>query len=248
MKHKFLNTRGFTILELMIALTILSVILVMSSVILIQIGAFYVKGVNIANLQAANREVVSDISQSIQFGASKPVACTVPASKVNCYAGISPAGAPTVNSIYSYCVDNTRYSYVLDHELGFDPGDPNAVPPVASRTTPHVLWKDTMVSPNDPCLPMNIDLATPTSPLTAPSKGDGYELMPEHSRITRFLVEENSSYGTFNIAIWMAYGDSDLVRSNFAQAVPLLPTCRGGSGTQFCAVSGINTQVIRRLP
>ncbi len=41
------STRGFTIVELMIALTVLSTILVMATVIMINIGVLYSKGVEL---------------------------------------------------------------------------------------------------------------------------------------------------------------------------------------------------------
>lgn len=230
----------------MIALSILSTILVMSSVIMIQIGGLYMKGINSANLQNSNRNVVADISQAIQYGAVKPLACTPKADQSTCYVGTLPAGPPSVNTVYAYCIDNTRYSYVIGHELGDDPGDSTVSPVIPPRLTHHVLWRDTMLSANNPCVPMDINSVVPTSPATSPSSGDGYEMVPSNTRLTRFYVNPNSTFGTYYIAVWMAYGDSDLMTTNIGSS-PLVPsTCKGGAGTQYCAVSAIATDVTRR--
>lgn len=228
------SDRGFTIVELMIALSVLSTILVMSSFILIQIGSIYSKGVSKATLQNANRNIVSDISQAIQFGGNPPLSCTSASNNAYCYT-LQSGGS---NGTNSYCIDTTRYSYVMNKELGKDEGTPSPT------ITNHVLWRDTMKSANDGCAPLDLSAATPSDLSTV--NGSGYEMMPNHTRLTRFYTSPNSANGAYDISIWMAYGDSDLVNSNFGLNPPKTPTCNSGSGSQFCAVSTIDTQVTRR--
>lgn len=93
--------RGFTIVELMIALSILSTLLVMSTVILVQLGRLYTKGVNQANTQNTARNILTDISSQLQLSGSTP--------------------NPTTPGVV--CIGNQRYTYRLDHKLTEDPAD-----------------------------------------------------------------------------------------------------------------------------
>lgn len=251
MKIIKLNSRpnqGFTIVELMIALSVLSTILIMSTVILIQIGSIYSKGVNEANLQNAARTIVADLSSSLQFSGNVPSPCTQTA--INCYAPSVtsyPTDPNTVGSglgqfqAYAFCIGTTRYSYALNRELGTDQGVNPAV------TTTHVLWRDTMTSPNDPCYPLDLSVANPSSGVST-STG-GYEMAGSHMRLTRFNIYETSTTSdVYNVDVWMAYGDSDLVNTqSLTDPTPGSSTCNGGVGTAYCAASAISTSLTGRI-
>lgn len=208
---------GFTIIELMIALSILATILVMSTVILIQIGALYSKGVNSANLQNTTRNIVTDVSSSLQFTAN---GITTPAT--------NPTNINGMN-VYAYCIGTTRYSYVLDRELGTDQGTTPAT------TTQYVLWRDTLQNPSDTCAPLALNTATPTDGVSA----GGYEMMGNHMRVTNFSITETAN-DVYSVSVSTAFGDSDLL--NAAQT-----NCTGGAGEQFCATSQITTVVTQRV-
>ena len=66
------NDKGFTILELMIATTIFSTILLLCTYGLIQIGDTYYKGATTARTQAVARSIMDDIAYEIQYGTAKP--------------------------------------------------------------------------------------------------------------------------------------------------------------------------------
>ncbi len=66
------NSNGFTILELMIATTIFSTILLLCTYGLIQVGNTYYKGATTARTQAVARSIMDDISYEIQYGTAKP--------------------------------------------------------------------------------------------------------------------------------------------------------------------------------
>ncbi len=231
MRRKSLrSSRGFTIVELMIALTIISIILVMATTIMIQIGNIYTKGINQANLQNATRNTMADISSSLQFSGNTPYPATCSATA--CFANSQPNAGGTY---YSFCMGSVRYSYVLNREVGIDPANPLPAPS-------HVLWRDTMVNSAN-CQPLNV--FSPSSPLTdvADPTGNGYDMVPPHMRLTRFTITEQST-GVYTIDIGMAYGDSDLVHTDLATGHS---TCSGGAGTQFCAISEISNTVLRRI-
>lgn len=223
------GSKGFTIVELMIALSVLSTILVMATAIMVQIGNLYSKGLNSANLQNTNRNIISDVSSALQFSGNPPLPCTE--TPTTCY-------ADTHSGMYAFCIGTTRYSYVLNRELGNDNG----------VTTTHVLWRDTMSS-NSACTPLDLSQPDPTAVAGdvdgIPNSTNGYEMMPEHMRLTKFkVVESPSGSGFYSVDVWMAFGDSDLVNT----AADGSATCNSGAGTQYCALSNISQTVIRRIP
>lgn len=259
---KLKSNAGFTIVELMIALSVLSVILVTTTIILIQIGALYSKGVNQADLQNANRTVVADISGQLQFSGKVPNYCQLNAAvaaptvaNTTCYANThdyANAADGTTETVYSYCISNVRYSYTLNRELGTD----STRSP--KQITPHVLWRDTLTTNASTCPTMDI---TQTDPGTAGAKcydasgntacldnaGSGYEMLGDHMRLTRYLIQQTTaSSGIYSVDAWMAFGDSDLVLPDPA-GPPGHSVCNGGKGTQFCAVSSITTQLTGRI-
>ncbi len=228
----------------MIALSVLSTILVMSTVILIQIGGLYSKGVNSANLQNANRSVMSDLSGTIQLSGVAPGPCS--ATAVTCYTSPDPADMTPAHQnpvtyngvpIYAYCINTIRYSYVLNREQGTDS---------SNVVTPHVLWRDTITSPAS-CWPLNISQNAVTADDAADGSGQpskGYNLVPDHVRLTRLkVIESPANSGIHAIDVWMAYGDNDLVHTDSTGH----NICEGGKGTQFCAISHLSTTVTRRV-
>jgi len=127
----------------------------------------------------------------------------------------------------------------MNKMLGVD--DALAIP-----ETKHVLWRDTLADPNDDCNALDLQQDTPSDSGTVP--GSGSEMMPNHTRLTRFLIYPNSTSGVYDINVWMAAGPSDLVVSNMTDDnnVSAFPTCKSVGGNQFCAASNIDTQVTRR--
>jgi prepilin-type N-terminal cleavage/methylation domain-containing protein len=120
MRYRRLNHQppsGFTLIELMIATTVFSVILLICLASFIQIGRMYYKGITEARTQEVTRAVMDDISRQIQFSGST----------------IS-AAAPD-----HFCIGTTRYSFVLNRELSDSP----TLKPWQSK---NVLQRDTLGS------------------------------------------------------------------------------------------------------
>lgn len=84
---------GFTIIELMIASSVFSVVLLLSTYGLLAIGRSYYKGVTISRTQETARIIVDDITDSIRFN-----------------------GGPVVlkPSERMFCIGNRRYSFGLN--------------------------------------------------------------------------------------------------------------------------------------
>jgi prepilin-type N-terminal cleavage/methylation domain-containing protein len=237
MKTKRLNSnKGFTIIELMISLSILSVILVTASALLVRIGSIYTKGVNAANLQNVNRNIATDLTSGIQFG-GKPSGCAVDAG-FTC----STTAPLTSNgeTIYVYCIGTTRYSYVVGRELGLDVQGGNV-------TTPHILWRDSMNSSGGGCTPLDISVAgIPSDGLTV--AGSGYDMISDHMRLTRFWIKETgvNTY-IYDIDAWVAYGDSDVVVADPRGGPAGSVVCQGGPGSQYCSIAKISQTIARRV-
>lgn len=100
---KRLNNHGFTILELMIATTVFSFILLLCTAGIIQIGRTYYKGATLVRAQNVARDVMDNISQAIQFGGSDP----------------TPVNGNTVapDSSGVFCVGANRYTYKINQEV-----------------------------------------------------------------------------------------------------------------------------------
>lgn len=115
------NHKGFTIIELMIATTVFSVILLICTTGLIQIGRMYQKNVIRSQTQEVSRSVVVAVAEAIQFSG-----------------GSITALSPNVSDVKSegFCVDNKRFSYRKDFKLV------DTVP--APQETNHALVVDSL--------------------------------------------------------------------------------------------------------
>jgi prepilin-type N-terminal cleavage/methylation domain-containing protein len=121
-------TSGFTIVELMIATTIVSIILVTVTTVMIGIQRLYYKGVNQEQVQNNVRAVTDQVTQEIQFSGGTSV---IPASQ--------SFGSYTVKA---NCIGSVRYLYIIGLEVGTD--------------IKHALWRDT--TPQTGCNPPAIGL------------------------------------------------------------------------------------------
>ena len=99
MRNRELKQSGFTIVELMIATAVFSVILLVCTIALLQLGRTYYKGVTSARTQEVARVIIDDVSQAIQFQGGQ----------------IGAAGS--ANGSNGYCVGSTLYSYILNYQL-----------------------------------------------------------------------------------------------------------------------------------
>jgi prepilin-type N-terminal cleavage/methylation domain-containing protein len=246
MKRKVskLDQDGFTIIELMIALSIFAVILVISTLVMIQISSIYVKGVNASSLQETSRNIMSNISSDIEFSGSTPLGCTETPASDTCYTGESTATyGPNDEHLYAICVGNVRYTYLMDTEEGYDTAN--------GYTADNVLWRDNISGSETTCPPLDIE-ANPVMPdalsTDTLSNGDsgGYEMVPDHMRLTRFLVMADASTNDiYNISVWLAYGSSDLL---LPESPDGQTACRGNlNGDQYCAITEANTSIAGRV-
>ena len=115
-------SKGFTVIELMVAPAVFAVVLVVVTAGILQVSRLYYKGVNQANTQSVVRSITDVIAQTIQFGGG-PVTPTT--------AGTATPSAPKV-----LCVGNQRFTYDLGWQVV------NSSPNVANHQTYHGLVQD----------------------------------------------------------------------------------------------------------
>lgn len=92
------NTQGFTIIELLIATSIFSVVLLLCTTGIIQVTNLYYKGITATRTQEAARNIIEEISRGIQYSGGRIV-------------------TPVPGAISYFCIGSTRYSYVTDRKL-----------------------------------------------------------------------------------------------------------------------------------
>lgn len=219
MRLKESNQEGFTILELLIATTVLSVILVMTSVVMVGIGSLYQKGINQARVQTATRNITKEVSEQLQQ-VNSGSAIVGPSSTVGGY------------TFRTYCFGNIRYTYVVGVQQGTDST-------IANPQIPHVLWRDT---PASTCGSAPVPVLSDNSSIPTNSAAGGTELVPPKSRLTVFEIPQTSP-GLYNVRVGVAYGDNDLLTGTVGPTV----RCNTGKGSQFCSAAFLSTTVGRRL-
>ncbi len=228
------NSKGFTIMELMIAISILSIILLISSMVLIGVGNLYSKGADMANVQNVSRNIIENVTSTIQFSGAQ-LNNGVSASPIVYDYSFGAVNVP----VSAYCFGQTRYSFVT----GFPP-----------TGWSHLIWLDKMATPGS-CAPLNISQATPScagnsNPNCISSQsGSGNELLNANMHLANFSIEEYNPQ-LYGISVGVAFGQENMFLSN--AGVPKLINgdnyqCSNNAGQQYCATSYLTTFATERL-
>jgi prepilin-type N-terminal cleavage/methylation domain-containing protein len=138
MKIPHLQSKGFTIIELLVASTVFSVILLICMTGVIKMGQIFFKGTITSQTQEATRSIIDEITQGIQF------------SKGN-------VGAVSGVTSGQVCIGNKRYTFITNKQLNDTPD---------STQVAHVLQRD--VNPGCTTDPLDnpVELLTPGMRLT----------------------------------------------------------------------------------
>ncbi len=229
--------KGFTLIELLIASSIFSVILLLCTFGLMQIGRIYYKGANTSRTQTVLRTVTEDIVQAIQFSGRDVFA--------------TPVAAP--GSVQSVCLGDHRYSYVLGRQLK------NSTPINGASQTAHALQIDAFdgTCPASPNANMNSvagsSLQPDTTTLPSGNINPTREALNEGMTLFALQVTEPSP-GLFDVWVKVGSGDADLYTDNtnstfstFSGMDLATARCKGGDGQQYCVVSEIKTTVRKKV-
>jgi prepilin-type N-terminal cleavage/methylation domain-containing protein len=220
---KKLNHNGFTLIELMIASLVFSVILLGATTATIQIGRMYYKGIIMNRTQETARRLMDDISRPIQFAGSTP-------------RDVDPtpiSGIPTG----ALCIGDQRFTYGINAQV-----DDNA--PIGSynnHKARHGVWQDTLNSSTSPCTPLDLTQAIPQDGNTNTNR-PRREVLSKNMRLGRFTVSSSGNLWTIDALV--IYGDDDLLipdANNPAACANL------SQSAQWCATSALSTTVYKRI-
>lgn len=221
---------GFTIIELLIATTVFSVVLLGALSGFIEIGNLFYKGVSNINTQQTANQVLQDISGQFQTNSNfsrTPLTQVLPTSDQSTYA--------------YYCIGNTRYTYTINHELDVS-ATPNYSPLGGGGN--FALLKDTLPGSTGcgtPCPP-----AQQTCPAGSARFNNPIEMLGDNMRLSEFEITPAASGSNFyNVSIVVAYGTDDML-SNID--TPSTISCNSADNTdEFCSVSRLDTSVFKGL-
>ncbi len=209
---------GFTIVELLIATLVFSVVLLLITYGVLAITRVYYRGVTETNTQNTARNIIETVSQSVQF-----------------YGGqvLRPATAPgafVAGTSYAYCIGDQKISFVLGYQIADAPA------------TGKFQSKHAMV------LNLPAGGCATSSPQNLRGSGaiNGRELLGANMRLSKFSIQPiTGSTNLYKITVKVVYGDDDLLKSPATSTATQCNTVV--KGTQFCAVSELSTVVEKRV-
>jgi len=209
---------GFTILELMIASAVFAIILLVVAVGVISFTNSYYKGITSSDAQATARAIMSEVSQSLEFGQN--------------WTKLSANGA-----VDGYCVDNTLYSYELGQQVT------NSSPNSSQDQGYHglvVTNGSASCQAVTPSLPNSATLPASSRELLNQNMRLGaFDITQVENQL--FSIRVEVIYGDNDLLS----NSSSLPNLGATQWGS--ESCAGGTGSQFCAVSDLTTTVEQRL-
>lgn len=219
------SAQGFTLIELMIATAIFSIILLICLGAFIQIGRMYYKGITTSRTQEVARDIMDDISREIQFSGST----------------VTPSSPSTPR----FCVGTKRYTFVLNRQLT----DNN---PMQPWQTHNVLLKDELGSASLGCPPST---GSGSVALSNPQELISENMRLVTMDVTDISNASSGSARLWQVDIKLLYGDNDVLFDStnkvFSSADgynAIEAGCQGlAFSSQFCAISSLSTVVERRL-
>lgn len=236
------TARGFTIMELLIAVTVFSLVLILITTGVLRFSRQYYKGVISGKTQDTARAIVDDVTRAIQYngGAVSYVQAT-----------------PTGQGVYCFG-ESKRYRVYLNAQVT----DGTSIN-TSQNQARHAIVSD---SPPGACTPFSgATNVKNTAALSSSNSGPNpRELLGTRMRLAKFSV--NGSGNLWTIDVKVVYGDDlFLCDSNAAASSPAgctnpnppatLPgnvnlanvSCRTENSSQFCAVSELTTTIDKRV-
>lgn len=211
---------GFTLVELMIATTVFSVILLLSLAGFLQIGQLFYKGVNITQSTDTAKQIITSIKNDLSYDTSNTTLAIYPA----------PLASPSTQRFY-FCVGANRYSFIPYKQLNREDKD----------TGPSFGWykfrllKDRLDVVNSSC-------PNPFNNSGAPLGNDATELLGDKMRLSKLEITPlpSSNDKLYTVVIKIVYGDDSVLdNANTAEA-----KCKSGASyARYCFATDLRTTV-----
>ena len=223
------SQKGFTIVELMIATTVFSVIMLMTSAVVVRFTGSFQRGVVQNTTQNAARSIIDSVTQTLQV------------APVGTFKELQANG-----NTRGYCVDGMRYSYALGGQIGTD-------------GVSHALVQDTGLGSAcaDPAdgisRAQNVSGAISGKELLSPNMRLAGFNIKELPGGMLFYVDIKVAYGDKDLLCSQAIpsscqpGAAVLDINGLSEEALSGLQCKGDIGSQYCGVSELSTTVQRRL-
>ncbi len=230
--NKYHNS-GFTIIELMIATAVFSVVLLMLVLGVTKISQAYIKGVVYSETQNAAQSIVSDISKNIEFN-SGDIGSTI-------------GPTPTAGLQFYFCMGERAYFYQLGNEVvgnGVIPGEQQA-------------YHGLIAEDGDTTCPVPKPDPSFNSPTTLTSAQQEF-LSPNMRLAVLNVIPVAGLSNLYEVDVKVVYGSNDLLCNSSSDPSSCSSTttmpfgndyigsgvrCKDGVGSQFCAVSSLEVYV-----
>lgn len=215
---------GFTIVELLIATSVFSVVLMTALAGFLSIGRLFYQGVSSTQTADAANQLLSGVVGNFQ-------------TANNVTASLS------VNGYTYYCIGNNRYTYNLGKQVGSSAIASHAAPPAGNYS----LLKDVLPG-SDACATPSDDINTGVpSPPGSVRFNNPVELLGNNMRLNLFTIQSIPSISPnfYNVSIVVAYGDDELLEYTNPSDLSTVSCKPGSSAQQFCAISRLSTGIYR---
>ena len=216
---------GFTIIELMMASILFSVVLLILTYGVIHITDIYYRGVAVTTTQNTARNIVADISQTIEFGGGPVSTADV--------VGTTDLGASWAGVTQAFCIGNRAYYYQLGDEMvSSDPGIDQGLDAL-------------VVLDNDSACP---NLTTPYDLASGYIPNGGQEMLQPDMRLSKLIVIRDPNIpNLYDIDIQVSYGSDDSLYNPTSYNGDKSVTCIGGISNRFCDTAELKTSVAMRV-
>lgn len=227
--------RGFTIVELLIATSVFSLVLLGALAGFLQIGHLFYKGVSSTNTQSVANQIIQDISGNFQTNGSFS---RIPAAGTQVMP-VGDQGNSDPNYAY-YCVGDTRYTYNINHMLDVSASTNYSAPGSGGNFG---LLKDVLPGSSGCATPCTTDTSV-SCPAGAVRFKNPVEMLGDKMRLTEFEIAPVSSGSNFyNVTLVVAYGEDDALAN---KDNPDTIGCDSSSGIQqYCSVSRMDTSLYK---
>jgi prepilin-type N-terminal cleavage/methylation domain-containing protein len=212
-KYQLESQKGFTIIELLVATTIFSIVLVVIVASFLQVGRMFYKGVSVNNTNEASRGLVDDISSDIRL------------SDANTILSLHTDPADTTKKYF--CTGQHRYTYIIANQVKQDSIiNPDTTPVLAKNMHAGIIQ----------------DITGGACPAPSATDGTSpRQMLGPNMQLNLLSVAQTGTLVNIHAHV-IFYGVDDTVFAP-SLTDPAARCSGSLLSTQFCAIADINTNV-----